>query len=198
MLYHLPEVITADAVWLVEGERDADSLHELGLCGATCPLGAGKWPKLCKEHGIHEPLRGKHAVICPDNDSPGKRHAQDIAPSLIGIAASVKVLELPGLDEKQDVSDFIAMHGPVEAKRLLLELAESTPEYQTQESCAPSLHSLAGVIQNLLASYRERKSRLIMQRFLAAHTTGSSAMELAFSRLPAANPLCRFVSEFFG
>ncbi len=92
-------------------------------------MGAGKIQKLQSEHGIHEPLRGKHVIICSDNDSPGKRHAQDIASSLTGIAASVKVLELPGLTERQDVSDFITIHGPDEAKRLLLELAETTPEY---------------------------------------------------------------------
>jgi putative DNA primase/helicase len=129
VLYHLPEVVTADAVWLVEGERDADSLHKIGLCGTTAPMGAGKIPKLQKEHNILETLRGKHVIVCQDNDPPGKKHAQDTASSLTGFAASVKILELPGLDEKQDVSNFIEKHGPDEAKRLLLELAESTPEY---------------------------------------------------------------------
>ena len=145
VLFRLQEVIAADIVWVCEGERDALTLAELGLCGTSSPQGAGKWSAVCRDGKPPEALRGKHVVIIPDNDGPGKKHAQDVAESLTGVAASVKVLELPGLAEKQDVTDFITKHGPDEAKRLLLELAESTPEYHTPEpspQTEPSIENL--------------------------------------------------------
>lgn len=46
VLYRLPELIAADpdvTVFLVEGEKDADRLAELGLLATPCPGGAGKW-----------------------------------------------------------------------------------------------------------------------------------------------------------
>ena len=46
VLYRLPALVAADpleAVFLVEGEKDADALAALGLVATTSPLGAGKW-----------------------------------------------------------------------------------------------------------------------------------------------------------
>jgi 5S rRNA maturation endonuclease (ribonuclease M5) len=132
VLYRLPEVLKADVVWLCEGEKDADNLAALELCGTTSPQGAGKWKSLVDKYRIHEPLKGKHVHILPDNDQAGRDHAQDVAPSLHGFAASVKILELPGLPKKGDVSDFIEKHG-VDARPVLEEIAAKTPEYQPPE-----------------------------------------------------------------
>jgi 5S rRNA maturation endonuclease (ribonuclease M5) len=105
VLYRLPELIAADpreTVYVVEGEKDADRLRSLGLV-ATCNVGgAGKW-----RDEYNEPLRGRHVVILPDNDEPGRKHAQQVSASLQGIAASVKTIELPGLSAKGDVSDWL-------------------------------------------------------------------------------------------
>src|SRR5712692_1861734 len=43
VLYHLPEVIEAKTVYVVEGEKDADRLRSLGLPATTNPQGAGQW-----------------------------------------------------------------------------------------------------------------------------------------------------------
>jgi len=137
VLYKLPEVLAAETVWIVEGEKDALSLVPLGLCATTPPDGAdqrgSKWLGLVKKYKIHEPLKGKNIYILPDNDEPGRQHANAVARSLHGFATSVKILDLatiwPEIPLKGDVSDFISHHGPEEAKRLLLELAETTSEY---------------------------------------------------------------------
>lgn len=43
VLYRLPEVLKAQRVWIVEGEKDADNVARLGFC-ATCNVGgAGMW-----------------------------------------------------------------------------------------------------------------------------------------------------------
>src|SRR5262249_51166633 len=45
--YHLPELIEAIAfqnlIWIVEGERDVETLMKLGTPATTNPRGAGKW-----------------------------------------------------------------------------------------------------------------------------------------------------------
>ena len=64
-------------------------------------------------------LRGRHVFVLPDNDEAGRKHAQQVAQSLHGIAESVRIVELPGLPDKGDVSDWIAAGGTKdELKRL--------------------------------------------------------------------------------
>jgi putative DNA primase/helicase len=46
-------------------------------------------------------------VIFADNDDPGRKHTLQVAQSLQGIAESVKIVELPDLPAKGDVSDWI-------------------------------------------------------------------------------------------
>jgi 5S rRNA maturation endonuclease (ribonuclease M5) len=129
-LYRLLEVISSDEVWIVEGEKCADALAEMGFCATTNPHGSGKWPGLVTDWEIHTPLEGKTVFILPDNDKPGKEHARDVATTLHGFAATVKIIELPGLPQKGDVCDFVESHGPDEAKRELVEIAERTPLYE--------------------------------------------------------------------
>jgi DNA primase len=43
VLYRLPEVLKTDEVIIVEGEKDADNLSNLGLAATTSPMGAKKW-----------------------------------------------------------------------------------------------------------------------------------------------------------
>jgi hypothetical protein len=65
-------------------------------------------------------------VILPDNDEPGRKHAQQVAATLQGIAASVKIVDLPDLPPKGDVSNWIAAGGT--AKKLF-SLVEHTAEW---------------------------------------------------------------------
>lgn len=107
--YRLPELAAADpaaTVFIVEGEKDVEALVALGLV-ATCNAGgAGKWRPEFAEH-----LIGRHVVVLPDNDQPGRDHAESVAQSLRGKAASVKIVELPGLPEKGDAWDWIEAGG---------------------------------------------------------------------------------------
>jgi AAA domain-containing protein/CHC2-type zinc finger protein/Toprim domain-containing protein len=100
--YNLPEVIKADEVMIVEGEKDVNSLKNIGFVATTNAMGAGKW-----KDSYNKYLEGKNIVLIPDNDSEGKKHMQNIAQSLDGQAKGLKWLELPDLSEKGDVSDFI-------------------------------------------------------------------------------------------
>lgn len=111
--YRLPELLEAIAnetsVFVVEGEKDADNLAKLGII-ATCNAGgAGKWKK---EHAAH--FKGADVIIISDNDDPGRQHAESVAASLAAIAARVRVLTLPDLPPKGDVSDWIEAGGTAE------------------------------------------------------------------------------------
>jgi hypothetical protein len=128
LLYRLPELLAADpsqTVYICEGEKDVDALCALGLVATTNPMGAGKW-----QDRFAGPLRGRHVVILPDADAPGRAHAQQVARSLAAHAASIKVLELPGLPPAGDVSDWLAAGGTAAD---LERLAEAAPAWQ--DSC---------------------------------------------------------------
>lgn len=126
MIYKLPEVLqavkTGETIFIPEGEKDCDNLAALGLTATTSPMGAGKWRPWYAEN-----LKGANVVILPDNDGPGRKHSQQVAQSLHGKAASIKVLELPGLTETGDVSDWLENGG---VKEELLRLAQAAPEWR--------------------------------------------------------------------
>ncbi len=130
VLYRLPELLASvSIVWLVEGEKDADSLASLGLTATTAAMGAGNW-----RTEYAESLRGRHVIIIPDNDEPGHKHGKAVSKALDGIAASVIILELPGLPPKGDVSDWLDAGGTIDK---LLALAQSAEAIADAKRTAP-------------------------------------------------------------
>ena len=105
ILYRLPDLLARpdETVFVVEGEKDADRLRREGVLATTNSGGAGKW-----KPPLSESLRGRDIVILPDNDAPGRDHARQVAQGVHGLAASVRIVPLPGLPEKGDVSDWLA------------------------------------------------------------------------------------------
>jgi 5S rRNA maturation endonuclease (ribonuclease M5) len=99
--YHLPEILKSSTVYIVEGERDVESLRNLGLTATTNPGGAGKWKIEYSQY-----FKGKIVIIIPDNDMPGKNHARQVAQALKGIAEDVVVLKLP--EAVKDVTDWLS------------------------------------------------------------------------------------------
>lgn len=132
VLYRLPDLLDADTVYIVEGEKDVENLRALGIV-ATCNAGGaetsqgkkGKW-----RDEYNPSLAGKHIVILPDNDEPGERHALAVARALLPGAASVRIVRLPGLPPKGDVSDWLKEGHGVEE---LLALVDSTATWTEQE-----------------------------------------------------------------
>jgi P4 family phage/plasmid primase-like protien len=91
------------AILIVEGEKDVENLRALGVCATTNSSGAGKWRPEFQPY-----FKNRTVIIVPDNDPAGNNHACDIYESLLGIASRVLVLNLPDLQPKQDVSDWLA------------------------------------------------------------------------------------------
>lgn len=126
VLYRLPQILAATpaaTIFLVEGEKDADNLIRRGLIATTIPGGAAKW-----KPQYADLLHGRHVVIIPDIDDPAKHPGktpeqfpgwQNVVAAgnaLLGVAASVRVLELPNdftppLAPKWDVTDWLDRGG---------------------------------------------------------------------------------------
>lgn len=119
----LNETPLEETVFIVEGEKCVDALIEKGLLATTNSGGAKKWNLGGKNHTT--PLQDRPVVILPDQDSKGKTHAQQIATSLHRIASSIKVVELPGLNEKGDVYDWLEAGHSVDELISLVEQSES-------------------------------------------------------------------------
>ena len=119
------------AVFVCEGEKDADNLYKLGCNAASGEDGAGpgKWHKEYTRQ-----LRGCAVCIFQDNDEIGRAYAQETAAALYGVAASVKVLDLatiwPKIPEHGDVSDLIAKAGAEKACTLIAKLSTETPYWK--------------------------------------------------------------------
>jgi hypothetical protein len=115
VLYNLPEVLAAkargDTIYIVEGEKDVENLRKLGIVATTNPSGANKWRK---EYNAF--LQNARVVIIPDNDEAGRQHANTVRSNLPG----ARVLELKGLPDKGDVSDWIEAGGTREGLEELL------------------------------------------------------------------------------
>jgi hypothetical protein len=130
VLYRLPELLQNPErpVFVVEGEKDADRLHRLGLVATTGVCGANAaWLP-----AYTETLRGREVIVLPDNDDPGRRHADKVAKAITGVAASVKVVPLPDLPPKGDVSDWLDAAG--NDKEKLLRLVLDAPDWQGSPS----------------------------------------------------------------
>ncbi|WP_447044273.1 toprim domain-containing protein [Vreelandella sp. H-I2] len=137
--YRLPELLAKpDApVFVVEGEKDADRLADLGLL-ATCNAGgAGKWTNAHSEQ-----LANRRVIVLPDNDTAGRDHAEKVRTSLEKVGAQVRVVALPELPEKGDVSDWLSGGG---GKDALIELLKS------RDYDVPSTSLAAGIDDAALA-----------------------------------------------
>jgi hypothetical protein len=125
VLYRLPETLAAvekgETIFLCEGEKATDSVVAMGF-PATTSGSATSW-----KDEFSKWFAGAKVVILPDNDTDGRSYAEKAARSLLGVAASVKVAELPGLPEKGDAFDWIQGDGTREE---LLRLVEATREWE--------------------------------------------------------------------
>ena len=177
VLYRLPEILPSPLVYIVEGEKDVETLRRNDLPATCSPMGASKW-----RDEYNESLRGKTVVILPDNDAPGKAHAEKVAASLHGIAKEILVVNLPNLKEKGDVTDFFENGGTVDDLIDLIERAqiweptetvlENTPEKIAEKSLAfpelpaKALHGLAGEIVRAIEPHTEADNAALLVQLL--------------------------------
>ena len=126
-LYHLPEVLKSNDVLVVEGEKDVDRLRGLGFTATTNPQGAGKWLD-----AYTDVLAGKNVTIIPDNDNPGRQHAQTVARALFGKVKDLRVVPIPGVPNGGDISDWLDKQpeDSEKAAETLSQIIDGTPIWE--------------------------------------------------------------------
>src|SRR5262249_45271254 len=141
--YRLPELIEAIAadhvVFVVEGEKDVETLRAQGITATCNPMGAGKW-----REDFSPIFDGADVVSCGDNDKPGRDHIQDVARKLH--ARRIRILDLarfwPDIDESDDISDWFARGGGTVEQ--LWEIVEQAPERQATNGYDPRAQQAQG------------------------------------------------------
>lgn len=136
VLYHLPQLRAADPArpaFIVEGEKDTQALEALGLVATCNPGGAGKW-----RDEYSSELAGRHVVVLPDNDPAGEAHAAQVAESVRGWAASVRVVQLPGQIDHGDITDWLGNGWTVADLARLVDEATLPPNLAEPETEPPA------------------------------------------------------------
>ena len=114
-----------ESVFIVEGEKDADCLNAAGLVAVSIERG--------HEVEAAEHLAGRVVFIIPDNDEVGSNRARIVLEAVRGVAASARIVDLPGLNPKGDVTDWLdAGHSAAE----LITLTGEVPTAEADEAIA--------------------------------------------------------------
>ena len=120
-------------VYIVEGEKDADTLTNWDAVATTFPNGAGftQWIPL-----YNEGLKDREVIILTDNDDSGRKYGDTIARNLLNVAKSVKIIPAAAIwnkcPEKGDITDIAQAIGEEETQELLISAIQRTNFYQPQ------------------------------------------------------------------
>lgn len=106
-------------VYYAEGEKDVDRLISHGLVATT--VAGQKWSPEAAEA-----FRDLHVRILEDNDEAGRTNSANAAKALSYEAKTIKVVLLPGLPHKGDVSDWLDAGHTVDE---LTRIAEDSPSW---------------------------------------------------------------------
>lgn len=184
-LYNLPALLDAKEVFLLEGEKDCETLRRFDFVATT--MGSkNSWKKEFASF-----FKDKDVRVCLDVGNEAE--AEQIARDIEAVATSVRILKLPGLDQKeQDITDwFEKMTGLSDAEKAnrLKNVASETPSRAKPSDSSPAPLS-ESILEFLDRPIKERDifMKYWLERegltFLAGeHKTGKSilAMNVAIS-----------------
>ena len=137
-LYHVYNLVdNTKPVFIVEGEKDVETMEKLGYIATTSPNGAGShWRKDYIEH-----FRGFDVIILADNDEIGLKYATEIAENVVQIARSVKLVPSQALyvplQPKGDISDIVDSIGSAKATQLVESVLNGDEYIFTKPSSEP-------------------------------------------------------------
>lgn len=108
VLYRLREVLEAPIVFVVEGEKDVETLRDFGFA-ATTAAGGAKAPWLSQ---FTDALCGREVILIPDRDPAGYARVKRITRELLGKVTRLVYLELE--DGKDATEWFSRGHSELE------------------------------------------------------------------------------------
>ena len=144
--YRLNDVLQADTVFIVEGEKTADCLNQVlqvvgikDVAATTSPMGAKNgslWIGFVKQYPA---ILTKRIIILPDNDEPGMNYARTVASAILKANPSMdaKIVKLPDLSEGEDFVDWCAGKNESVAIEKLFELCEQAERVDPNIEPAP-------------------------------------------------------------
>jgi len=166
VLYNLPAVLKAkesnEPIWVVEGEKDADTLIKMGICATTMPNGAGTWLP------IHtEALAGAVVEIVADNDEAGLEHAKNVYQELTESGCDVQVWRC---EKGKDVTDHLAQGGKIDelsavnVADVVVSEKKDVPVSDTHEGRA--IHEIVEMLErnDMSESQKLSRAQLIISR----------------------------------
>lgn len=165
-LYNLPVIEYAKAegypIFIVEGEKDVETMKKIGLIAISSPIGGGQGDKKWIDE-YSQLLKGCDVIILPDNDRAGLEHAKSIKVSLLNYC--YKVREYIISDKKKgDVTNWYeSLEGKdkEEARNILLDkvklLEPSAPKWFT---VTPKIKVVSGITTITGYEYKLRKNYL--------------------------------------
>jgi len=119
--YRFPELLNAKtagrAIYLVEGEKAADALVEIGAIATSAHAGSGSWPQEITQY-----FAGATVVMLPDNDLAGWKYAKLVAAALIPVVKSLRIADLPLERPTDDAWEWVNQYGGT--RQELAELAK--------------------------------------------------------------------------
>ena len=164
ILYNLSAVVSAikekQSIFIVEGEKDCNTLGSLGYTATTCPLGAGKW-----RDEYSDILKNAHVYIIPDNDASGKNHSELVANSLLGKASEIKIIDISNVvPDKGDISDFVNSGGDI--NKLLTGATEFKPSTTEHNLSTHKETDISGRLV-CMADIKEREIEWLWHPYIA-------------------------------
>ena len=137
VLYRLPELIEADkecAVYIVEGEKDTETLIARGYVATTGPMGAESSGRKAWKDSVgaiaSTVLAGRDVTIVSDADDVGRKHARLIESFIAGTVRSLKLLEPPA--PHKDVTELLEAGGTLDQLVQISEIAQK-PDQKTKD-----------------------------------------------------------------
>lgn len=149
--------LSAAAVFMAEGEKDADTLHRLTKRTAVCTehgaqKGSDPGSKWHDEYA--QQLKGKHVFLLWDNDAAGRDFAKMEIQKLRETAAKVIPIDIvkmwPECPEKGDISDMVQALGDAETMKRLqaaMDAPQEEPEQTTEEPQQNAFEEFFSAIQ---------------------------------------------------
>ena len=138
VLYNLPDVLKSDIIYFTEGEKDADTLKELGIAGTTTPGGGRGLSGYSKKNpNLFDPIKDKEIRIVSDNDEVGSEYIKQVIEQVKDKVKNIKVFNLcdvmPNLKKKGDISDVKNAVGKEKTLEFLKILEEKTQFLELKE-----------------------------------------------------------------
>jgi len=207
--YRLPDLQKAvdknHIVFVVEGEKAADKLLDLGVPATTNARGAGKWLAELSDY-----LKGARVVVLADDDPQARHqktneplfhddgrpkfvgidHANSVAASLLGKASDVRVVQLTDNKKKEDVVDWLDDGHTVEE---LYQIAAKAPKF-TPPAFKSKFNAVPWDAFDAPAQEHEHLIKGILTRGEVSIASGASQSGKTFVILDAAMAVARGVN----